>query len=70
VASVSWGVGERPHSTESVGLYEQMRQLVFDDAPISFGHYETINYLTRKEIMGSTANPTLELRMANVWRNQ
>ena len=47
-----------------------MRQLVFDDAPIIFAHYETINYLTRKEIMGSTVNPTLELRMANVWRNR
>jgi peptide/nickel transport system substrate-binding protein len=47
-----------------------MRQLVFDDAPIIFAHYETINYLMRKEIMGSTVNPTLALRMANVWRNQ
>jgi len=24
----------------------------------------------RKEIMGSTVNPTLALRMVNVWRNQ
>jgi len=24
----------------------------------------------RKEIMGSTVNPTLALRMVNAWRNQ
>jgi peptide/nickel transport system substrate-binding protein len=50
-------------------LYEQLRQIVFDDVPLLFVHYETINYLMRKEILGSTVNPTLELRMANLWHN-
>jgi len=39
---------------------------VFDDAPIVFAHYETINYLMQKNVVGSTINPTLELRMQNV----
>jgi peptide/nickel transport system substrate-binding protein len=47
-------------------LYKQIRQIVFDDAPIVFAHYETINYLMQKEVVGSTVNPTLELRMQNV----
>jgi peptide/nickel transport system substrate-binding protein len=47
-------------------LYEQIRQIVFDDAPIVFAHYETINYLMQKNVVGSTINPTLELRMQNV----
>jgi peptide/nickel transport system substrate-binding protein len=47
-------------------LYKQIRQIVFDDAPIVFAHYETINYLMQKDVVGSTVNPTLELRMQNV----
>jgi peptide/nickel transport system substrate-binding protein len=39
---------------------------VFDDSPIIFAHYETINYLMQKNVVGSTINPTLELRMQNV----
>lgn len=48
------------------GLYKQIRQIVFDDSPIIFAHYETINYLMQKNVVGSTINPTLELRMQNV----
>jgi len=48
------------------GLYQQLRQIVFDDAPIVFVHYETINYLMQKNVVGSTVNPTLELRMQDV----
>ena len=29
-------------------------------------HYETINYLMQKDVVGSTVNPTLELRMQDV----
>jgi hypothetical protein len=29
-------------------------------------HYETLNYLTRKQVAGSTIVPTLELRMGQV----
>jgi peptide/nickel transport system substrate-binding protein len=47
-------------------LYKQLRQIVFDDSPIIFVHYETINYLMQKDVVGSTVNPTLELRMQEV----
>jgi peptide/nickel transport system substrate-binding protein len=47
-------------------LYKQLRQIVFDDSPIIFAHYETINYLMQKNVVGSTVNPTLELRMQDV----
>jgi peptide/nickel transport system substrate-binding protein len=48
-------------------IYEQIRQITWDEAPIIFAHYETINYLMRNDVHGSTVNPTLELRMENVW---
>jgi peptide/nickel transport system substrate-binding protein len=47
-------------------LYAQLRRIIFDDAPICFAHYETINYLMQKDVTGSSVNPTLELRMENV----
>jgi peptide/nickel transport system substrate-binding protein len=48
-------------------LYLQLRKLIWDDVPLLFVHYETINYLMRKSVKGSTVNPTLELRMGNVF---
>jgi peptide/nickel transport system substrate-binding protein len=47
-------------------LYTQIRQIVFDDAPIIYAHFETINYLMSPDVAGSTVNATLELRMENV----
>ena len=47
-------------------LYLAIRQIAFEDVPILFAHYETINYLMRTAVKGSTVNPTLELRMGNV----
>jgi peptide/nickel transport system substrate-binding protein len=47
-------------------LYQQLRQIVFDDAPIIFAHYETINYLMQRDVAGASVNPTLELRLQNV----
>ncbi len=52
--------------TNRFDLYKQLRQIVFDDSPIIFVHYETINYLMQKDVVGSTVNPTLELRMQDV----
>jgi peptide/nickel transport system substrate-binding protein len=48
-------------------LYEQIREIVWEEAPLIFVHFETINYLMRNDVMGSTVNPTLELRLENVW---
>jgi peptide/nickel transport system substrate-binding protein len=50
-------------------LYSKVRKQALGDAPIIFTHYETINYAMRKNITGSTINPTLELRLANVKRS-
>jgi peptide/nickel transport system substrate-binding protein len=47
-------------------LYTQLRQIIFDDVPLIFAHYETLNYLSRKQVVGSTINPTLELRLEDV----
>jgi peptide/nickel transport system substrate-binding protein len=44
-------------------LYRQIREMVAQDAPIVFAHYETINYLMKNNVCGSTVNPTLELRL-------
>jgi peptide/nickel transport system substrate-binding protein len=49
-------------------LYVQLRKIVFDAVPLIFVHYETLNYLMRKHIGGSTINPTLELRAGNIWK--
>lgn len=48
------------------GLYEQIRAKVWEDNPLVFAHYETINYLMNANVAGSTVNPTLELRLENV----
>ena len=47
-------------------LYEQARAIVWQDNPLVFAHYETINYLMNKDVVGSTVNPTLELRLEDV----
>jgi peptide/nickel transport system substrate-binding protein len=47
-------------------LYSELRKIIWDDVPLLFVHYETLNYLMRKGVTGSTTNPTLELRMENV----
>lgn len=49
-------------------LYEQIRTIVWDDAPLVFAHYETINYLMNKKVHGSSINPPLELRLGEVWK--
>ena len=47
-------------------LYSQVRKQALGDAPLIFTHFETINYAMRKQVTGSTINPTLELRLAQV----
>ena len=47
-------------------LYLQLKQVVWEDVPLLFVHYETLNYLMRKQVAGSTIVPTLELRMGQV----
>ena len=62
-------IDQASHETDEAtrkSLYSQLRQTVFDDVPLIFAHYETLNYLSRKAVTGSTINPTLELRLEDV----
>ncbi len=47
-------------------LYTEVRKTVREEAPIIFVHYETLNYLMTKDLVGSTVTPTLELNLKDV----
>ena len=47
-------------------LYTQIRNIVRDEAPIIFAHYETLNYLMQKKVTGSMVTPVLELNLKQV----
>ena len=49
-------------------LYIRLRSIILDDVPLIFVHYETLNYLMRSNVHGSTINPTLEVRAENIWK--
>lgn len=51
---------------ERKSLYTQIRKIVREEAPIIFVHYETLNYLMQKKVVGSTVTPTLELNLKDV----
>jgi peptide/nickel transport system substrate-binding protein len=46
--------------------YAQIRQVVREECPLLFVHYETLNYLMTKKVSGSAVNPTLELNLGQV----
>lgn len=48
-------------------LYLGIRQAAAEEVPVHFVHYETLNYLMRKDVVGSTVNETLEPRLQFVW---
>jgi peptide/nickel transport system substrate-binding protein len=47
-------------------LYKQVRTLVAEDVPVAFTHYETIQYLMAKNVIGSKPHLDLNLRFENV----
>lgn len=51
---------------ERLSLYNEIRGIVTEEAPLVFTHYETINYLMNKGVIGSTITPTLSLHMEDV----
>ena len=59
--------GREPDQVKRKELYSGIRFTVADEAPVIFVHYETINYLMKKDVMGSTVNPTLEPRLEHIW---
>ena len=60
---------EESDTAKRKALYEQIRGIIWDDAPLVFVHYETVNYLMAKDVHGSTINPPLELRFGRVWKS-
>ncbi len=42
-------------------LYAKIRQIVWDDAPYIFVHYETLNYAVNPQVKGTTIRPTLQV---------
>ena len=53
-----------------IGLYQKIRTMVSQDAPLVFTHYETLNYLMNKNVEGSVITPTLSLHMENIGFSQ
>jgi peptide/nickel transport system substrate-binding protein len=51
--------------TARKALYSRVRKLVAVDVPVTFVHYESIQYLMNKNVVGSTANLDLTLRLEN-----
>jgi len=51
---------------ERAVLYAQIRTQVTEAAPLVFTHYETLNYLMNKNVVGSVITPTLSLHMENI----
>jgi peptide/nickel transport system substrate-binding protein len=49
-------------------IYEKIRALVWEDAPLVFTAYETTNYVMTPHVHGSTINPPLDLRMGQIWK--
>lgn len=47
-------------------MYQQIRGIVTEEAPLVFTHYETINYLMNKNVTGSVITPTLSLHLEDV----
>ncbi len=48
-------------------LYSRVRQVVWDDAPYIFVHYETLNYAMNPHVSGTQIVPTLQLFFKDVW---
>ena len=48
-------------------IYAKVRQIMYDEVPFIFVHYETLNYAMQPRVHGSTVLPSLELRFKDVW---
>jgi peptide/nickel transport system substrate-binding protein len=47
--------------------YKQIRDIVNQDVPLTFVHYELLNYATAKNVQGTKIYPSMELRFEDVW---
>ncbi len=48
-------------------IYDQCRNLVNTDVPLTFVHYELLNYATANNVQGTVILPSMELRFKDVW---
>ena len=48
-------------------IYAKIRQIMYDEVPFIFVHYETLNYAMQPKVHGSQVLPSLELRFKDVW---
>ena len=48
-------------------VYARIREIMFDEVPNIFVHYETLNYAMQPKVHGSQVLPSLELRFKDVW---
>lgn len=48
-------------------LYRKIRDMMFDEVPNIFVHYETLNYAMQPRVHGSQVLPSLELRFKDIW---
>ena len=51
-------------------IYKQARDLVNDEVPLTFVHYELLNYATALNVQGTQILPSMELRFKDVWIKQ
>jgi ABC-type transport system substrate-binding protein len=50
--------------------YRQARELLNTEVPLTFVHYELLNYATAKNVQGTVILPSMELRFKDVWIEQ
>lgn len=48
-------------------LYQQIRTTLNEDVPLTFVHYELLNYATATNVQGTQILPSMELRFEDVW---
>ena len=48
-------------------IYAKVRQIMYDEVPFIFVHYETLNYAMQPQVHGVQVLPSLELRFKDVW---
>jgi peptide/nickel transport system substrate-binding protein len=49
-------------------VYEKIRAMVWEDAPLIFTAYETTSYVMSPKVFGSTIAPNLDLNLDLVWK--
>jgi peptide/nickel transport system substrate-binding protein len=51
-------------------IYKQSRDLINDEVPLTFVHYELLNYAAALNVQGTQILPSMELRFKDIWIKQ